>query len=106
MDARAHGRTDTDARTRTHARTHARTQAWAKPLAGGATAALLLNRNASGPVNATVHFGACNVSAAATVVTDLWSGALLAPGSHRAGWSAGVAPHAHRLVKFSRPHNG
>ena len=36
-------------------------ETYAKPLAGGATAALIINRNASGPVNATVNFGACNV---------------------------------------------
>lgn len=74
-------------------------QAYAKPLTGGATAALLLNRNASAAVNASVAFAACNVSAKATVVTDLWSGAAL--GSFTTGWSAEVAPHAHRFVKIA-----
>lgn len=73
-------------------------QAWAKPLAGGATAALLLNRNASAPVNATVDFRACNVSSAATV-TDLWNGLKL--GRHAKGWSAMVPPHSHRFVKIA-----
>ena len=36
-------------------------ETYAKPLAGEATAALIINRNASGPVNATINFGACNV---------------------------------------------
>lgn len=76
-------------------------QAWAKPLDGGATAVLLLNRNASASVTATVDFRECNVSKAATVVTDLWSGKAL--GTHATSWSAQVAPHAHRLIKISPP---
>ena len=76
-------------------------QAYAKPLAGGATAALLLNRNATAPVNASVAFAACNVSAKATVVTDLWTGEAL--GSFAKEWSALVAPHAHRLVRIAPP---
>ena len=76
-------------------------EAYAKPLADGATAALVVNRNASGSVNATVAFAACNVSAKSTVVTDLWSGAAL--GSFTKEWSAEVKPHAHRLVKISPP---
>ena len=76
-------------------------QAWAKPLAGGATAALLLNRNASAVAAATVDFAACNVSKAATAVVDLWSGKAL--GSHATSWSAELAPHTHRLVKIAPP---
>ena len=76
-------------------------QAWAKPLVGGATAALLLNRNASVAVDATVDFRACNVSQSATVVTDLWSMAAL--GRHAKSWSAIVPPHSHRLVKIAPP---
>ena len=76
-------------------------QAWAKPLAGGATALLLLNRNGSAALNATADFRACNVSQAATTVTDLWSGAAL--GSHASSWSAELAPHSHRLVKIAPP---
>lgn len=74
-------------------------QAYAKPLAGGATAALLLNRNTSAAVNASIVFAACNVSSKAMSVTDLWTGEAL--GSFAGGWSAVVAPHAHRLVKIS-----
>ena len=77
-------------------------QACAKPLADGATAALLLNRNASAEVNASVDFRACNVSRhAASVVTDLWSAATL--GSYTSSWSAVVPPHSHRLVKIAPP---
>ena len=76
-------------------------QAYAKPIAGGGTAALLLSRNASSAVNATVAFAACNVSAKATMVTDLWTGEAL--GSFSKEWSAVVAPHAHRLVKIAPP---
>lgn len=74
-------------------------QAWAKPLVGGATAALLLNLNTTMPIDATVHFAACNVSKRATVVTDLWTGQAL--GSYVTSWSSKVAPHAHRLVKIA-----
>ena len=77
-------------------------QAYAKPLAGGATAALLLNRNASGAVNASLAFDACNVSAHATTVTDLWTGEALGSFTHE--WSAMVPAHAHRLVKIAPPH--
>jgi len=75
-------------------------QAWAKPLAGGGTAALLINRNASGPINATIDFAACNVSNSHgdAEISDLWSGASL--GSHANSWSADIAPHAHRFVKI------
>ena len=76
-------------------------QAWAKPIAGGGTAALLLSRNASAAVDATVDFKACNVSKRATVVTDLWSGEAL--GTHTTAWSAKVSPHAHRFIKIMPP---
>jgi hypothetical protein len=76
-------------------------QVWAKPIASGATAVLLLNRNASASLNATVDFRACNVSKLATAVTDLWSGEML--GRHDTSWSAVVAPHAHRLIKIAPP---
>ena len=86
-------------------------QAWAKPLVGGATAAVLINRNATAPLNASVDFRACNVSrrshhggqhaqgVAAMVVSDLWSGEVL--GSYSSSWSAVVAPHDHRFVKIA-----
>jgi alpha-galactosidase len=75
-------------------------QAWAKPLAGGSTAALVINRNASGPVEATVDFAACNVSSphGDSKVSDLWSGASL--GNHAGSWSTDVTPHTHRFVKI------
>ena len=76
-------------------------QAFAKPLADGSTAALILNRNASAAVNATVAFKLCNVSVTSTAVTDLWTGELL--GSFSKEWSAELDPHAHRLIKISTP---
>ena len=79
-------------------------QVWAKPLAGDATAALLINRNASAAVDVTFDFASCNVSKRATVVKDLWTGKVV-PGSHSTSWGAEIAPHAHRLVKVSPPAN-
>lgn len=76
-------------------------QVWAKPLTGGATGAVLLNRNASAAHAVTIDFKACNVSKGATLVTDLWSGEAL--GTHTGSWSAEVAPHAHRFIKISPP---
>lgn len=77
-------------------------EVYAKSLAHGATAALLLSRNASAAVNITLSFAACNVSAKATVITDLWSGEVLGGSSHM-GWSAVVQPHSHRLVRIAPP---
>lgn len=77
-------------------------QVWAKPLVGGATAALLLSRNASAAVNITLPFAKCNVSTKATVLTDLWSGEVLSGSSHTA-WSAEVQPHSHRFVRIAPP---
>lgn len=79
-------------------------QVWAKPLAGDATAALLINRNVSAAVDVTFDFASCNVSKRATVVKDLWTGKVV-PGSHSTSWGAEIAPHAHRLVKVSPPAN-
>jgi alpha-galactosidase len=77
-------------------------QVWAKPLVGGATAALLLNRNATGTVNITLSFASCNISSKATVLTDLWSGEMLSSSSRKA-WSAEVQPHSHRFVRIAPP---
>ena len=76
-------------------------QVWAKPLADGATAALLLNRNTSAPVKVTIDFSACNVSHPHTdaEITDLWTSKSV-DHAHSGSWSATISPHAHRFVKI------
>jgi hypothetical protein len=48
-------------------------EVYAKSLAHGATAALLLSRNASAAVNITLSFAACNVRSVTPLPTNLLS---------------------------------
>ncbi len=78
------------------------TECWARPLADGSVAALLLNRG-DAPSSATCTFQQLGLKQpnGAADVRDLWARADL--GSFKGSYSAaGLAPHSAALVKVSQ----
>ena len=71
-------------------------EVWARPLAGGAIAVVLLNRGEA-PVRIKVGWGELGLSQNAVAVRDLWSKRDL--GSIRDGYSARVPPHGVAMVR-------
>jgi len=76
-------------------------ECWAKPLAGGAVAAVLLNRGA-GPGNASVSCTWTQLGlpqGATATVRDLWARAELGPAT--GSFTASVPPHGCAMVRVT-----
>jgi alpha-galactosidase len=73
-------------------------EVWAKPLAGGAMAVILLNRG-DAPVRIKFHWTELGWPARPVNVRDLWRKADL--GAFREGYSAEVAPHGVVMVRLT-----
>ena len=79
-------------------------ECWARPLADGSVAALLVNRGDAAAVDVTCSWAELGLKdpAAPASVRDLWRGADL--GSFSGGFTAAaLAPHASMLVKVAQP---
>ena len=72
-------------------------EVWAKPLSGGATAVILLNRG-DAPVRIKVGWNEIGWSPRAVAVRDLWQKREM--GSFREGYSAEVGPHGVVMLRL------